>query len=321
MNIVSNSRSLQSYRQLFSKINVNNTKSKGKAPYKPLLLLSVIDLIADGEIQDRKICITEELIARFKHYRDLLSSNVFTGNLVLPFFHLKNDGFWKLKFSDTYNGGRPQSIPKLRADVDYALLDQQLFELLQTEDVRKQLVDILLEIYFAASDQNIDKIAQINNNFSELELDCINTKNKIVDNNKQYYLKQSIIRNSFFRRSIVQLYEHQCALCKIKVQFNTGHVVQNIVDGAHIKPISLFNDNDLRNGISFCKNHHWAFDNGLFTIDNNYKVIVARNFTEYTPFSREIREFEQEKLLLPKFSNYFPRLDALEWHRDRVFKA
>ncbi len=317
MSISKNFFSVQDYCRLFAQITVNKTKDKGLAPYKPLLLLSVIRLIENGKIQNRKIYVTQELINQFEHYRDLLGSNNFKGNLVLPFFHLKNDGFWQLKFRDTYSGGRPQTIPKLKSDVEYALIDEQLFNLLQTEDARRQLADTLFEIYFAASNQDINKIAEINDNFSKYELDNINAKNKLFKD-KKTYLKHSIIRNSFFRRSIVQLYEHQCALCKIKVQSSMGH---NIVDGAHIKPISLFNDNHLGNGISFCKNHHWAFDNGLFAIDNSYKVIVAKDFTEYSPYSRSMREFEQEKLLLPKSSDYFPRLDALKWHRDRVFKV
>ncbi len=61
-----------------------------------------------------------------------------------------------------------------------------------------------------------------------------------------------------------------------------------------------------------------GFDYLIVTL---FKPYSTRDFTEYSPFSRAIREFDQEKLLLPKFSDYFPRHDALEWHRDRVFKS
>lgn len=317
MNISNNYFSLQDYRILFSKLNVNTTKKRGTAPYQPLLLLSVIDLIAECEIQDREIYVTNKLSNRFNHYRNLLSSNTFKGNLVLPFFHLKNSGFWKLKFSDAYDGGRPQTIPKLKSDVDYALLDEQLFDLLQHENNRQQLVDTLLEVYFTSSNKNISEVVRINNNFSEYEIENLNAKNQL-SSKKNTYLKKSIVRNAFFRKSIVHLYKYHCALCRIKVQSAIG---QNIVDGAHIKPLSIFYDNHIDNGISFCKNHHWAFDNGLFTIDSDYKVIVAKNFTEYSPNTRSIQEFDREKLLLPTSIDYFPRPDALQWHHDHVFKA
>lgn len=318
MNISHNYFSLQDYRILFSKLNVNTTKKRGNAPYQPLLLLSVIDLIAEGEIQDRKIYITNKLSDRFEHYRNLLSSNTFKGNFVLPFFHLKNSGFWKLKFSDAYDGGRPQTIPKLKSDVDYALLDKQLFDLLQHENNRQQLVDTLLEVYFTSSDRNINEIVRINSNFSECEIENLKIKKQLIGKKNKTYLTTSIVRNALFRKSIVHLYQYRCALCRMRVKSAIG---QNIVDGAHIKPLSIFHDNNIGNGISFCKNHHWAFDNGIFTIDRNYKIIVAKNFTEDSPNTKSIREFDREKLLLPTSTNYHPLPDALQWHHDHVFKA
>jgi putative restriction endonuclease len=35
---------------------------------------------------------------------------------------------------------------------------------------------------------------------------------------------------------------------------------QNIVEGSHIKSFSEFRDNRIDNGLSLCKNHHWAFE-------------------------------------------------------------
>ena len=304
---ISNSYLLQDYCQLFSNLNVNTSRKRGNAPYQPLLLLSIIDLIAEGEIKTNKIYVTDKLIARFNQYRELLSSNAFRGNLVLPFFHLKNSEFWQLKFSDIYDGGRPQTIPKLKSDVDYALLDNNLFRLLQSDNGRQQLVDTLLEVYFTSSSQNQDKVVEINNNLLESTLE-----------QKKAYLKQSVVRNAIFRKSVVYLYNYSCAFCRMKVQ---SAIRQNIVDGAHIKPFSIFNDNNIGNGISLCKNHHWAFDNGLFSVDRDYKIIVAKNFVEHSPYAKSIKHFEQKKLLLPTSTEYFPRLDALEWHRNYVFMA
>lgn len=311
--------SLQDYIIFFSKLNVNKSRKKGNAPYQPLLLLSIIDLIGEGKIKTRKIYVTDTLVNKFNEYRNLLSSNTFKGNLVLPFFHLKNSEFWKLEFSDVYDGGRPQTIPKLKSDVDYALLDSQLFDLLQNENYRQQLVDILLEVYFTSSDKSKSEVVEINRNFSKYELENAKHNNQISDKQNKTYFKKSIIRNAFFRKSVVHLYEYHCALCRIKVR---SSISQNIVDGAHIKPLSIFHDNDINNGISLCKNHHWAFDNGLFTVDDDYRIIVAKNFIENSPNAKPIQKFNREKLLLPKseFQEFYPRLDALQWHRDRVFK-
>ena len=197
-------------------------------------------------------------------------------------------------------------------------MDEQLFILLQNENNRNQLVDTLLEVYYASSKKNKNEVLEINRSFSMSELENYAINSASAKQN-QTYLKKSIVRNAFFRKAIVHLYEYHCALCKIKVQ---SSIRQNIVDGAHIKPLSIFFDNNISNGISLCKNHHWAFDNGLFAIDNDYRVIAARNFTENSPNAKSIQEFSGEKLLLPKskFKEFYPRLDALEWHRDRIFQ-
>ena len=59
------------------------------------------------------------------------------------------------------------------------------------------------------------------------------------------YLKKSLFREAFFRKSVVHLYDYRCAFCRLKV---TRSLSQSIVDGAHIKPFSEFYDNRVDNG-------------------------------------------------------------------------
>ncbi len=114
------------------------------------MLLSVIDIIAQGRIKFNQIHISDELIENFKKYWKILGSGSFkSSDFVLPFFHLKNTKnkkhkFWYLKFSSQYDGGRPQTIPKLREDVEYAYVDDELFEFIIDENSRKELIDALV---------------------------------------------------------------------------------------------------------------------------------------------------------------------------------
>ena len=58
----------------------------------------------------------------------------------------------------------------------------------------------------------------------------------------------------------------------------------SIVDGAHIHQFSDSRNNDPRNGLALCKNAHWLFDNGLWTLADDYSVIVAAGrFSEDSP--------------------------------------
>ena len=64
-------KNLGYYCKCFSKIKVNKTKKRGEAPYTPILMLSVIDLISQDKIQNNNIYITDELITTFNRYWDL----------------------------------------------------------------------------------------------------------------------------------------------------------------------------------------------------------------------------------------------------------
>lgn len=308
-------RDLKDYCHLFSKIKVNKSNRGEDAPYKPILLLSVIELIVQGRITDNKIYISDELINTFDKYWKRLNPDSFKGGLALPFFHLKNDGFWKLKFSQIYDGGRPQTIPKIREDVDYAILDRDLYQLLQETESRQQLVDTLIEAWFSSSKKQLEDILTINQALQDSDEEEFDGEIE-AEEQRKYYLRKSVVRNALFRKSIVHLYDYQCSFCGLKVIHS---FTQSIVDGAHIKPFAKFYNNQIGNGIALCKNHHWAFNQGLFTIDDSYKIMIGRNFQEYSPNAKTIQDFHGETILLPRLEKHYPKLESIQWHRQNIF--
>ena len=70
----SENKNLAYYRQRFATLNVNNTRQRGQANHKPILLLSIIDLIAQGIIRDNRIYISDDLVETFNKYWDILGS-------------------------------------------------------------------------------------------------------------------------------------------------------------------------------------------------------------------------------------------------------
>ncbi|MEQ8999963.1 MAG: HNH endonuclease [Coleofasciculus sp. B1-GNL1-01] len=317
-------RTLAFYCDCFPKINVYKNKQRGgKALNQPVLLLSVIDLIAQGLIQDNKISISDELIDTFQKYWNLLNAEAFkNSDFALPFFHLKNSEgrFWHLQFSAAYDGGRPQTINTLRRDVDYAYLDDQLFELIQDQNHRQELVDALVAAWFSSQGKALEEILKINQAFqdSSQEEEEVEQSSSSTQSEKQprFYLRKSLFRDAIFRKTVVHIYDYKCAFCRLKI---TRTFTQNIVDGAHIKPFSEFYDSQIDNGLSLCKNHHWAFDHGWFCLDDNYKIIIASDLQEESPHSRPMKDFHGETILLPSSEEYFPRLEALQWHRQTKF--
>jgi putative restriction endonuclease len=316
-NTAPDKRSLAEYCTRFAELNVSSNKQRGTAQYKPILLLSVIDLIAQGFILDNKIAVSEDLINTFNRYWKILNSE-YEGGLHYPFLHLQSEGFWHIEFKPEFNGLQPKTTNKLKQAVEYASLDNELFELIQEPASRQALVDTLIAVWFSYSKKQIEDVISINNEFQSSKDEFVLSNLDNSTQNKKFYLKKSILRNAFFRKAVVHIYDYKCAFCKLKV---TRSLKQNIVDGAHIKPLAQFYDNRIDNGISFCKNHHWAFDNGLFTIDDEYKIIVSNDFQEESPHARKIKEFQGEMIFLPSSNEYLPRIESLQWHRKNVFRA
>lgn len=318
-------KNLAYYSDCFSQLNVyKNTKKGREALNQPILLLSVIDLITQKVINENIILISDELIKTFEKYWSILVPEPFKGiDFALPYFHLKNKSgkFWKLKFSSAYEGGRPQTISTLKRDVDYAYLDDELFKLLQDPSARQELIDAIITAWFSSSAKKLEDLIQINQEFEEYS----DEENLEVDQEKEtqnatpkIYLRKSYIREAFFRKTVIHIYDYRCAFCQLKVKRSLN---QFIVDGAHIKPFSEFYDNQINNGISLCKNHHWAFDHGWFTIDDDYKIILANDLEEDSPNATPMKNFDGVKILVPDQKIYLPKQEALRWHREHIFKS
>src|SRR5439155_11085292 len=71
----------------------------------------------------------------------------------------------------------------------------------------------------------------------------------------------------------VAAYNYTCALTRYRLTTIAGG---SIVDAAHIHQFADSRNNDPRNGLALSKNAHWLFDNGLWTLDEDYRVRVAK---------------------------------------------
>jgi putative restriction endonuclease len=309
-----NQKNLAYYCNCFAKLNVSKTKERGTANHKPILILSVLELITQQSIVKNRIFVSNELIETFKRYWSILvTDSIYTDALHYPFVHLRREGFWHVKFKDTYEGDRIKTTNKLKEKVEYAYLDNELFALLQDEFSRQVLVDSLVSTWFADSRSNLGNLLDIDLEFDQVEEPELQN----LDHEVKITLRKSIVRNSFFRKLVVREYDYRCAFCKLRIIRDPN---QNIVDGAHIKPFSEFLDSKIDNGLSLCKNHHWAFDLGWFSVDDNYRILVAQGLDDDSPYTRLMKDFDREPIALPSNERYFPRLESLKWHRDNKFK-
>ena len=124
-------------------------------------------------------------------------------------------------------------------------------------------------------------------------------------------------REARFRLNIVSLYNYTCALtgCRL-LTISSG----SIIDAAHIHQFADSRNNDIRNGIALCKNAHWLFDNGLWTIADDYTVKVAHgHFAEDSPDQKPLADYHGQALRLPSNPAQCPDPAHLDWHRKKKF--
>ena len=313
-------KDLDYYLHQIQKLRVSVSRGGGKAPYQPLLLLSLIEMIEQGLTLKNEFPLSPELIAIFIKYRTKLSSTYYQADIAQPFYHMskKHDSFWHLTSKPGHeevlaSGGLLNTLNKLRDNILYGYFDEELFDLLIHPISRNSLISKLLNTWFPDKIDQIRKLLQIHE-FEQLQFK-LKEKGGAIYTTEQVDDLEHTVRDAAFRKNLVSLYDHRCAFCHLRiVSFNS----QNIVDGAHIKPFSKFRDNRYTNGLALCKNHHWAFDRGWFGIDKQYRITIPhdRLMEESAIGSRSMRDFNGETIVLPEQQDFYPSQEALTWHRQ-----
>lgn len=124
----------------------------------------------------------------------------------------------------------------------------------------------------------------------------------------------SIGRSSAFRKQIQTIYQNRCCVCDTALRTPTG---LSELEAAHIVPRYLAGADDARNGLALCRQHHWAFDNGLYGITDVGAIFVppiVRSVIE----NRVLVAFHEQFIRHPTIFNLSPHQDALRWHWENV---
>lgn len=136
------------YEFRFSHLSTNKVGDK-VAPHKPLLLLSVIDLIEKGIINSPIIELSDALVDAFERNANIYVSGIehFKPNLGMPFFYMRSESFWKLVPRVDVVTPVVITISSLRRHYSHAKIDDELFQLLQNQVTAQPLRRVLIETY------------------------------------------------------------------------------------------------------------------------------------------------------------------------------
>lgn len=310
---------LQTYIQKMKELGRNKNSEKGYAPHKPFLLLALIELVEHGKIIQNRIVLSDDLIETFRKYSELIPCWPY--RIENPFFHLKNDGFWNLYPNALRALTRAPSLRRLRNEDVYVTLDTPLFILLGSPEYREIIRQMLIGTYFPDLRQNIETLAieADAQKYSELLIGRVESPFLPFPPRSDIESTQEVkppTRSAGFRRAIMEIYAYTCAICKLNIRASSG---ESVTDAAHIIPFSVSYNDDIRNGISLCKSHHWAFDTGLISVDGAYQVVISPSMSEQVP-PEWSSEFRDRQIWLPEDEECFPAQDALTWHRQQVLR-
>jgi putative restriction endonuclease len=118
----------------------------------------------------------------------------------------------------------------------------------------------------------------------------------------------------FFRDSVLSSYDFACTICdlRLKKMLNASHIIPWSVDTSRRA--------DPRNGLSLCAFHDRAFDRGLITVDEKFRVTVSEQAKTQDPprfHNVGLLEIENRPIKLPE--RFHPEADALAYHRENIF--
>ena len=125
-----------------------------------------------------------------------------------------------------------------------------------------------------------------------------------------------LARSDVFRKTVLERYKSRCVLCNTGMKSSDG---ASELDAAHVVPRAYLGVDDSRNGVSLCKPHHWAFDQGMWSIGKNNEFLISPLVVDI-PENQSLVDYSRSESGGPKFVETSVHPEALAWHRDNVFR-
>ncbi|HEY3372381.1 MAG TPA: HNH endonuclease [Prolixibacteraceae bacterium] len=119
--------------------------------------------------------------------------------------------------------------------------------------------------------------------------------------------EELILRSHVFKKAVVEIYNGRCAITGMKLEFG---VAVTMVDACHIVPFAQSYDDTIHNGIALSPTLHRAFDRGMVSVSDDYRVLVHPRLRDYYPLVG-IQQFNGKELILPGDSRFYPSREKL----------
>ncbi len=289
-----------------------NKKAGHVSPHKAVMMLAVIDLVAAGGAKQNRFVYGPELLEHFRRYFDVVKTPVDSFSPLLPFFFLRSEPFWHHQPVPGQEAvcaaiSEPGGARKLQSIVEYAFLDDALFARLQDAAGREEAREALICKYSPSHHDELMRLAAQEEG-AGLYAQVLRGERKASGRVKED------VRDLAFARVVKQAYHFQCAACGLRIVFDGA----SLVDAAHIIPFAESHDDDPCNGLSLCKNHHWAMDQELIFPCSDNCWHVHKGIDDRIDGQRALIDLHQRPLIAPVELRFSPKPSALTWREQRL---
>ncbi len=288
-------------------LHVARTKQRGLAPHKPLMLLTVIDLIESGNVPDGWVKFDVRLVSRFRDYWELvLERQRNQPDIPMPFHALGSDR--DRVWSRFTTAGEPSAA---KATTRLCFLDPELFAFLQDSDFRRKVRTTLVTMYFTPTEQ-VMLCARLG-----LPMPRTAEIRALREQVVEYRARQKKGRDSRFQSDVLGGYYFTCALTGYRLDTETTSIVQ----AAHIHQHAISGNDDPRNGLALTPDAHWMFDQGLWSVvpkgDDLLVHVAAGRFSESSPLGQSLAARNGKPLYFHEHARLRPAAEHFAWHTKK----
>jgi putative restriction endonuclease len=274
---------------------------KGMAPNKPLLLLAILDLFEAGLVGvDGLIYKDAQLNLRFRSYSPICAPR--RGNSIdlnLPFRHLASDDIYKPV-------GDEETVVRL---------DSLLIPRFMDPRFRQEARCRIVATYFPPEERVALYAALGMREPSSGELA------EVRQDQAAYKAQIHRGRDARFKVSVISGYHFTCALTGYRLISSRSAYVP--LEAAHIHAHSQRGPDSPDNGLALTPTAHDLFDAGLWTIDDNLRIQVAKSDIAESILPGgshfKLSDFHDRPLSFAPQAALRPDPARIEWHRRKVY--
>jgi putative restriction endonuclease len=294
----------------------------GMAPHKPVLFLTLLDMMDSGIGNDNRFYVDSDLVGTFHQNWSILVRTGHQEDFTQPFFYMQHDKidaspFWHLVPKAGYSiNTHIKNIQTLADVLNYAAFSESLFSVLTVFESRALVRAYLLNTFFADLKNLYYAAKQSGESYLKNIEGYILNEMPPVQRLQVAEEEMVYVRNGTFKKWIPKIYQNTCCISGMKLVSAYGY---SLLDACHIIPFSKNQDDRVTNGLALCPNLHRAFDRGLISIDADYKVIVSDQIMEDQSHPYGLTHFIGRRILLPSERHHQPAQENLEWHRLSTF--